>query len=267
MKKFLLVVAVSAALSGCAATGTVDKDAQITQDWSVEKLYAEAQDELNSNNYTRAIKLYELLESRFPNGRFAQQAQLDTAYAYYKDDEREKSLAAIERFQRLHPRHPNMDYVLYLKGLVLFNEDQSVLNKLASQDWSDRDPKANREAYQAFAELIQRYPNSQYVADATVRMTKLVDALAGNEMSVARYYAKRGAYLAAANRAQNVIAQFQNTRFVEEALAIMEMSYQKMGHAQLADDTRRVLAQNFPQSPYLSQAWQEDAIPWWRYWK
>ena len=98
-------------------------------------------------------------------------------------------------------------------------------------------------------------------------MTKLVDALAGNEMSVARYYAKRGAYLAAANRAQNVIAQFQNTRFVEEALAIMEMSYQKMGHAQLADDTRRVLAQNFPQSPYLSQAWQEDSIPWWRYWK
>ena len=267
MKKFLLVVAVSAALSGCAATGTVDKDAQITQDWSVEKLYTEAQDELNSNNYTRAIKLYELLESRFPNGRYAQQAQIDTAYAHYKDEEKEKALAAIERFQRLHPRHPNMDYALYLKGLVLFNEDKSFLNKLASQDWSDRDSQANREAYQTFAELVQRYPNSQYVGDATERMTKLVDALAGNEMSVARYYAKRGAYLAAANRAQSIIANFQNTRFVEESLAIIEMSYRKMGQAQLADDTRRVLAQNFPESPYLNKAWQSEDIPWWRYWK
>ena len=125
----------------------------------------------------------------------------------------------------------------------------------------------NREAYQAFAELIQRYPNSQYVADATTRMTKLVDALAGNEMSVARYYAKRGAYLAAANRAQNVIAQFQNTRFVEEALAIMELSYKRIDRPQLAADTRRVLEQNFPQSPYLKQDWKADMAPWWRYWK
>ena len=150
MKKILLVVALGIALGGCAANkGTSDKDAQITQDWPVEKLYAEAQDELNSSNYTRAVKLYELLESRFPQGRYAQQAQLDTAYAYYKDEEREKALAAVERFQRLHPQHPNMDYALYLKGLILFNEDKSFLNKLASQDWSDRDPKANREAYQA----------------------------------------------------------------------------------------------------------------------
>ena len=121
MKKILLVVSLGLALSACANKGTIDKDAQITQDWSVEKLYAEAQDELNSNNYTRAVKLYEILESRFPNGRYAQQSQLDTAYAYYKDDEPEKALAAIARFQRHHPQHPNMDYALYLKGLVLFN--------------------------------------------------------------------------------------------------------------------------------------------------
>ena len=182
MKKILLTVSLGLALSACATKGTVDKDAQITQDWSVEKLYAEAQDELNSSNYTRAVKLYEILESRFPTSRHAQQSQLDTAYAYYKDDEKDKALAAIDRFRRLHPQHPNMDYALYLRGLVLFNEDQSFLNKLASQDWSDRDPKANREAYQAFAELVQRFPNSKYAADATARMIKLVDALGGNEM-------------------------------------------------------------------------------------
>ncbi|WP_338809656.1 outer membrane protein assembly factor BamD [Neisseria leonii] len=267
MKKILLVAALSVILGGCANTGTADKDAQITQDWPVERLYAEAQDELNSNNYTRAIKLYELLESRFPQGRFALQAQLDTAYAYYKDEEQAKALAAIERFQRLHPQHPSMDYALYLKGLVLFNEDQSFLNRLASQDWSDRDPQANRDAYRAFAELIQRYPDSRYVPDATERMGKLVDALAGNEISIARYYARRGAYLAAAKRAQNILQNFRNTRFVEESLAIMVFSYQKMGRTQLADDTRRILAQNFPQSPFLEKEWSSEIIPWWRYWK
>ena len=267
MKKILLVVSLGLALSACANKGTIDKDAQITQDWSVEKLYAEAQDELNSNNYTRAVKLYEILESRFPNGRYAQQSQLDTAYAYYKDDESEKALAAIARFQRHHPQHPNMDYALYLKGLVLFNEDQSFLNKLASQDWSDRDPKANRDAYQAFAELVQRYPNSKYAADATERMAKLVDALGGNEMSVARYYMKRGAYVAAVNRAQKIVARYQNTRYVEEALAMMELAYKKLDKPQLAADTRRVLETNFPQSPFLQHEWRSDDMPWWRYWR
>ena len=267
MKKFLLVVTLGLVLNGCANTGTVDKDAQATQDWTVDRLYAEAHDELNSNNYTRAVKLYEILESRFPNGRYAQQAQLDSAYAYYKDDEPEKALAAIERFQRLYPQHSNMDYALYLKGLVLFNEDQSFLNKLASQDWSDRDPKANRDAYRAFAELVERSPNSQYAPDATERMAKLVDALGGNEIAVARYYMNRGAYLAAINRAQKVVEQYQNTRFVEESLAIMELAYTRIGKQQLADDTRRILAQNFPNSPYLQTPWRANPMPWWRYWK
>ena len=255
------------ALTACASKGTIDKDEQITQDWSVEQLYAEAHDELNSNNYTRAVKLYEILESRFPNGRYAQQAELDTAYAYFKDEEQAKALAAIDRFMQMHPQHPNTDYALYLKGLILFNEDQSFLNKLASQDWSDRDPKANRETYQVFSQLVKQYPNSPYAPDATERMTKLVDALGGNEMAVARYYISRGAYLAAANRAQKVVEQYQNTRFVEEALAIMELSYKRMGKEQLASDTHRILQQNFPTSPYLEHTWQPNTIPWWRYWK
>ena len=162
MKKILLVVALGIALGGCAANkGTSDKDAQITQDWPVEKLYAEAQDELNSSNYTRAVKLYELLESRFPQGVMRSRLSWTRPMPTTRTRRREKALAAVERFQRLHPQHPNMDYALYLKGLILFNEDKSFLNKLASQDWSDRDPKANREAYQAFAELVQTLSSEQ----------------------------------------------------------------------------------------------------------
>lgn len=260
-------MALGAVLSGCASKGMVDTDAQITQDWPVEKLYAKAQDELSSGNYTRAVKLYELVGSRFPNSRYAQQSQLNTAYAYYKDEEPAKALAEIQRFQNMYPNHPNMDYALYLKGLALFNEDKSIVNRLASQDWSDRDPKANQDAYYAFAELIKAYPQSKYAADATERMAKLVDALGGNQIAIARYYAQRGAYLAAANRAQQIVAQYQNTRFVEEALAIMELSYRKMGKPQLAEDTKRVLAQNFPESPYLQREWKPNNMPWWRYWK
>ncbi|MFD1245951.1 outer membrane protein assembly factor BamD [Paralysiella testudinis] len=265
MKKFLLMAGLAVALSACSSTGTVDKDAQITQSWSVERLYAEAHDELNSNNYNRAIKLYEILQSRYPYGRFAQQAQLDTAYAYYKDDEPEKALAAIERFERMHPQHPNMDYALYLKALVLLNEDKSFVNKLAAQDWSDRDPKANRESYAAFAELVQRYPDSKYAADAAEHMQKLVDALGGNEMAVARYYMNRGAYLAAINRAQSVVQHYQNTPFVEEALAMTVVAYQHLDKPQLSEDTQRVLAQNFPNSPYLQKPWQAKKSAWWRY--
>lgn len=255
------------ALSACASTGTVDKDEQITQTWSVERLYTEANSDLNSGNYNRAIKLYDILQSRYPYGRHAQQAQLDTAYAYYKDDEPEKALAALERFERQHPQHPNLDYALYLKALVLLNEDKSFLNRLAAQDWSDRDPKANREAYATFAELVARYPDSKYTADATEHMQKLVDALGGNEMAIARYYMKRGAYLAAINRAQNVMRHFQNTRYVEESLAMTVVAYQRLDKPDLAEDTQRVLAQNFPNSPYLQKSWQPDTMPWWRYWK
>lgn len=267
MKKFLLLIGLGLALSACSNMGSADKDAQITQTWSVERLYSEAHDDLNSNNYNRAIKLYEILQSRYPYGRFAQQAQLDTAYAYFKDDEPEKALAVIDQFQRQHPQHPNMDYALYLKALVLLNEDKSFFNKLASQDWSDRDPKANREAYAVFAELLQRYPNSKYTADATEHVQKLVDALGGNEMAIARYYMRRGAYLAAINRAQNVLQHYQNTRFIEEALAMTVVAYQRLDKPQLSTDTQRVLAHNFPNSPYLQKPWQAETMPWWRYWK
>ena len=256
-------------LSACSSTSTtaVSQDAQVTQDWSVDKLYAEAHEEMESRNYSRSVRLYEILRARFPNTRQAVQSRLDTAYAYYKDEQQPQALAHVEQFLKLYPNHPNTDYALYLKGLIVLNQDKSIFNKLASQDWSDRDPKANREAYQVFNELITRFPDSKYANDAREKMTRLVDALGGNEIAIARHYAKRGAYVAANNRAQKVLQNFQNTRYVEEALAIMVYSYQKMGNTQLAGDTRRVLETNFPESPYLKKEWSAKDTPWWRYWK
>lgn len=268
MKNLFLAVALGLLLTACASTSTVDKDSQITQDWSVQRLYKEAHDELMHHNYTRAEKLYEILQARFPYGSHAEQAQLDTAYAYYKDNEPEKALAAINQFVRLYPKHANMDYALYLKALIQLNEDKSFVSKIAKQDWSDRDPKANREAYATFAELVDRFPNSKYTSDARDKMQKLLNALAGHELSVARYYMKRGAWLAAAGRAQIIISQYQNTPNVEESLAILVAAYQNLGEQKLSDDAKRVLGQNFPNSPYLQNPWRDhNDIPWWRYWK
>lgn len=265
MKKYLILTIIVALLSACASSG--DPDAQLTKDWPVEKLYSKAHDELNSGNYTRAVKLYDLLKSRFPYGRFAQQAILDSAYAHYLNEDQEHALAEVKLFELEFPNHPNTDYVLYLKGIILFNEDRSFVNKLASQDWAERDPSANKNAYEAFSELITRYPNSQYVPDATERLTKIVYALGGHEMAVARYYMERGAYLAAANRAKNVITKFQHTDSTEEAIALMMSAYEKMGQTTLSNDSRRVLEANFPNSKYLKTGWVNPKnVPWYS-WK
>lgn len=272
MKKSLLFIALAVALTGCAFKDKakkvkIDSDTIAAQNWSNDQLYNEARSELNAKNYDRANKLYEILRARQAPGRYTEQSLLDAAYAHYKNEEPAKALALLSRFEHNYPASIDMDYALYLRGLVLFDEDQSFLRKLASQDWSDRDPQANRRAYRVFNELVTRYPDSKYAEDARKRMAQLVDALGRHQIAIAKYYAKRGAYLAANNRAQEVIKQFQNTRFVEEALAIMAYTYGKMGNEQSANDTKRVLQQNFPQSPYLQQEWKPDDMPWWRYWK
>lgn len=268
MNKFLSSVAIALILSGCAANqSTISKDAQITQNWTGEQLYNEALAELNSGNYTRAIKLYELLRAKPVESRYAELSLLDSAYAYYKSEEHVKALAALARFQKSYPASVHLDYAMYLKGLILFREEQSFMRKLSAQDWSDRDPAANRKAYQAFDELIKKYPNSRYADDAIKRMAQLVDALGGHEIAIARYYAKRGAFAAANNRAQRVVAYHENTRFVEEALAIMIFTYKKMDKPILAEDVRLLLESNFPKSPYLQHDWEADDMPWWRYWK
>ncbi|MCA1924980.1 MAG: outer membrane protein assembly factor BamD [Thiobacillus sp.] len=250
------------ALGGC---GLLPELKDETAGWSAQKLYAEAKDNLNSGNYERAVKLFETLESRYPFGRYAQQAQLEIAYAYYKDNEPISAIAACDRFIKLHPNHPNVDYAYYLKGLANFNDDLGLLGNLVDQDMSERDPKAAREAFLAFKELVTRFPDSKYTPDATARMKYLVNALASNEVHVAKYYLKREAWVAAANRAKEVLKTYPEAPALEEALAIMVVSYDKLKLTDLRDDAQRVLALNFPNSKYAKGVSTEGKA-WYRFW-
>jgi outer membrane protein assembly factor BamD len=258
----LLAALVLAAAGGCAGTGADDE----TIGWSAQRLYGEAKDEMASKNWTKAIKLLEKLEARYPYGRYAQQAQLEVAYCQYKDGERAAAIAAADRFIKLYPNHPNVDYAWYLKGLINFNELQGMLSWLTTPDMSDRDPKASREGFLAFKEVVTRYPESRYAEDAAARMRYLVNALANNEVHVARYYMKRGAYVAAANRAQYAIAHYPQAPAVEEAMVILMRAYGSLGVTDLRDSTERVLMKNFPNSIYLKPGGGRKKIPWWRLW-
>lgn len=252
MLMLMAATSVPLALSGCASD-SLAKDP--TLGWSADRLYAEAKDEMNSGNWAAAIKMLEKLESRYPFGRYAQQAQIETAYAHWKEGENALALAAIDRFLKLYPNHERMDYVLYLKGLINFNDRASLFTRYTGEDLSERDPKAAKEAFDSFKELVTRFPNSSYAADAAGRLDFLVNMLASNEVHVARFYMRRGATLAAVNRAQSVVKQFQEAPAIEEALAIMMTGYQQLGLEDLSRDARRVLEKNFPSSSYLSKGY------------
>lgn len=235
-----------------------------TAGWSAERLYAAGHDELTSGNYTRAIKLFETLEARYPYGRYAQQALLEGAYANYRSGETANAISAADRFIRTHPNHPNVDYAHYLKGLVHFREDQGLLGYLYEADLAERDPKAMREAYAVFKELAQKFPDSRYAEDAQHRLRYLANAMGMHEVHVARYYYNRGAYVAAANRAQAALLNFPKVPANEEALHLLVQSYEKLGLTKLADDSRRILQSTYPQSRYLTGEVQKKA--WWKFW-
>jgi outer membrane protein assembly factor BamD len=215
---------------------------------SADKLYAEAKDALDGGQYDLAIKRYETLEARFPYGRYSQQGQLEIAYAYYKQADQTSAVAAAERFIKLHPNHPNVDYAYYLKGLAYFNEDLGLLGRISRQDRTERDPKSAREAFDAFKDLAQRYPESKYTPDARARMKYLINALASHEVHVARWYVRRGAYVAAANRAQYALRNYPEAPAQEEALLIMIRSYDALGMTDLRNDAERIVRKNFPDS-------------------
>ncbi|EXI85650.1 MAG: Competence lipoprotein ComL [Candidatus Accumulibacter sp. BA-94] len=249
-------------LAGC---GLFPEAKDETIGWSANKLYTEAKEALNEGSYARAVKYFEKLESRYPYGRYAQQAQIDIAYAYWKDQEPASAIAACDRFIKLHPNHPNVDYVYYLKGLINFNEDLGILGIVSNQDMTERDPKGARESFEAFRELVTRFPDSKYTPDAILRMKYLVNALASLEVHVARYYMKRGAYLAAANRGQYAILNYPAAPANEEALFIMVKAYDALGLTDLRDDAERVMRRNFPNSAYYVRG-LERKEPWWKLW-
>jgi len=237
-----------------------------TKGWSAQRLYAEAKSKLDGNQYEDAVKLYQKLEARYPHGRFAQQAQLEIAYAYYRDDKPAEAIAAADRFIKLHPNHPNVDYAYYLRGLANFNGDLGWTGWISGQDLSERDPKAAREAFFAFKELVERFPKSRYAADSAARAKYLVNALASHEIHVARYYMKRGAYVAAANRAQVALQTYPRAPANEEGLVILVEAYDKLGMKDLKKDAERVLMANYPKSAWLTGDPERAKVPWWQIW-
>ena len=254
--------ALSLAVAGCSSTPTADT----TATWSPNKIYAEAKDEANSGAYEKAIPLYEKLEGRAAGTPLAQQAQLEKAYTQYKSGEPAQAVATLDRFMKLHPASPAMDYALYLKGLVNFNDNLGIFGFISGQDLSERDQKAAKESFESFKELVTRFPDSRYAPDSRLRMNYIVNSLAQSEVHVARYYYLRGAYIAAINRAQSAISDYRDVPAVEEAIYILYKSYDALGMAELRDDTRRIMDKTFPQSRYMSKGFKSAETPWYRFW-
>jgi outer membrane protein assembly factor BamD len=226
-------------------------------------------DEIEGHNYEKAVTAFEKLQSLYPYGRYAQQAQLEIAYAYFKQQEPESALAAADRFIKQYPNNPHVDYAYYLKGLVNFNEDLGLLGGVVKQDLSDRDPKASRESFDSFRELVTRFPNSQYASDSRMRMQYLVDTLARYEIHVANFYLRRGAYVAAVNRAKDVLSEYPKTASTRNALQIMVQAYDAMGMKDLRDDAQRVLnanASTADSGPGAANSVKEGRH-WWQLWK
>jgi outer membrane protein assembly factor BamD len=260
--RFLAAILMALVLTGCSG---LPEQIDETAGWSAGRLYAEAKDAQAEGNWELAAKHLEKLEARFPYGRFAQQAQLELGYVYWKANDTGSALAACDRFIKLHPNHPAVDYVYYLKGLINFNEDLGLIGYISDQNPSERDPKAAREAFESFRDLVTRFPESKYTPDAVKRMDFLVNTLASLEVNVAHYYMRRGAYIAAANRAQFAVKTYPRTPATEEAMFILVSAYDKLGLTDLRDDADRVLRANFPDSRFFRDGLERKA-PWWKLW-
>ena len=263
----ITLAALVLSLSACSILQSESPDE--TRGWSASRLYSEARQELAAMNYEKSLSLLEKLESRYPFGTYAQQAQMDQAYVHYKAGDQALALAAIDRFIKLHPDHPNVDYMYYLRGLVNFNDRKGLLDFMANQDVSERDQKALREAFDSFKLLVERFPNSVYAQDASDRLAYLLNSMAEHDVHVARYYYRRGAYLAAANRAQSAVQNYREAPAIEEALWIMVKSYDALDMPQLRDDTLRVFKANFPNSQLATTGRLPDKRKksWWQIWE
>ncbi len=224
---------------GCASTGEDEMDKM-----SANELYDNAKQALNSGDYETAINTFERLEARFPFGKYAQQAQLEIAYAYYKFDEPDSSITTADRFIQNNPGNPHLDYAYYLKGLTNYTRGANLMDRLVPRDPSERDTRALRDSFNDFTLLVKKFPDSHYTPDAKKRLVYLHNMLAKYEVNVAYYYMKRGAYVAAANRAKYVIENYQRTPAAKKALEVLVQAYTKMGMDDLANDTQRVLDMN-----------------------
>jgi len=247
-------------LAGCAGKSKEERDAKS----GTAELYERGKKSMQSGNFSNAIKYYENLEARFPFSNETKQAQLDLIYCYYKDRQIEATVDAATTFERENPTHPRVDYALYMRGLAYFSGQHGWYHRLFNVDLARRPPKNVQESFSVFAQLVQRFPDSTYSVDARQRMIFLRNRLADYELHVARYYLKRGAWLAAANRARFAVEQYDGAPAVAEALSIMAQAYDNLGMTDLADDSRRVLAANYPDG--LKQLAREEKSPWYKFW-
>ncbi|MEZ5442452.1 MAG: outer membrane protein assembly factor BamD [Lysobacterales bacterium] len=258
----LLIPLLLLAMTGCSLFGDKNRfDAQADV-MSVEQLYEEANVSMQKGNYDRAIRFYRGLIARFPFGSYSEQSQLDLAYCQYKRDQDDEAVATLNRFLKAHPTHPKVDYALFLRGLVNFDRNASMLDRVLPNEISTRDQQALRQAFIDFSELIKRYPSSAYAGDARQRMVYLRNSMAEFEMNVARYYYRRGAYVAAASRAAYVVENYQRTPQSLDALELMASSYDGLNEPALAEDVRRVLSLTAPERERAI----EERKSWWRRW-
>jgi len=248
--RYLLLILPLLLLSACSSTPDEDN----TSSMSAAELYQEAKSNLESGEYQGAIDYYEKLESRYPYGPYAERAQLEVIYAYYKYGENETAILSADRFIKLHPNHPDVAYAYYLRGLAAFKLDPSFLNRLFNQDMTERDPKSAREAFKYFSELVNKFPHSRYTPDAIKRMRQLRNGLAKHEIHIASYYLKKGALVAAVNRAKNLVENYQRTPEIPDALSIMVRGYHELGLNKLANDALQVMERNYPKHPATREA-------------
>lgn len=248
MRKFS-VLAVLVLLSALSACSSNDK----RENMSEQDLYRDAQRHLKNENYDLAAKDLQLIESRFPFGQYAEQAQVELIYAQFRSGQSDAAVTSADRFIRLHPQHPNVDYAFYMKGLANYEEGTGVLQRFLPTDMTSRDPGRALQSFEDFRQLLNRFPDSEYGPDARARMTFLRARLARYEVNVANYYFRRKAYLAAVNRGRYVVENYQQTEAVPDALAVMVQAYRLLKLNDLADSSLLVLRTNFPTHPALDE--------------
>ena len=256
-----LAMGVALLMSGCGSA-PIDKTATMTPN----AIYADAKDSMDNGQWDKAIPMLEKLESRAAGTPLAQQAQVEKAYAQYRNGDPTQGIVTLDRFIKLNPASSALDYALYLKGVINFNDDLGLFASITQQDMTERDQKAAKESYEAFKELRDRFPNSKYTPDAILRMNYIVSALAQYEVHVARYYYSRGAYMAAINRAQTALTEYRQVPAQEEALYLLYKSYDALGMTQLRDDTLRILNSTYPNSQILATGPKAIRRPWWKLW-
>lgn len=239
----MLVLLLTALASGCSIFHEYDE----TVGWDATQLYNAGKEAIADENWEKAVRYYTQLEARYPYGRYTQQAQLEVAYANYKNEDHEAAIAAAERFIKLHPRHANVDYAYYMRGLASFDPGNNFLERFFPQDKTQRDPSMARESFRYFNELITRYPDSRYTQDAIQRMVHLRNGLANHELKIADYYLRRGAPLATVNRSKYILEHYERTPAVPDALELMVRAYREMQQTELADDALKVLITNYPE--------------------